>query len=107
MTDLRDLTEREREVLRVMVSVLSDETTALADTIRVIRECDCGCATIIFGDQADNHLLADSLVEVGGDSVLLFGWEGGPLTSMEIAWVSDEPPKEFPPPHTLTPRRRA
>ena len=97
----RDLTEQEAAVLAAMLSVASQQYSV--GTLRVTGTCKCGCPTIHFNDSPNARLLAKGGVRDSTDVVLLFVDEAGGLSSLELVWVSDQPPAALPPPSSLVP----
>jgi hypothetical protein len=100
----RPLTARERKVLDFLVSIDGPAAEALraqAATASVTGECQCGCGAIDL--QVDRKRTPRAEVgrpvetdKVSADpeevlSLLLWG-EGGWISSIEVAWISTEPP---------------
>jgi hypothetical protein len=103
----RELTDREREVLEVLVARAAaagpNRASQLAQ-LRVVGTCGCGCPTIHFGHQDPSkgiEVVADVAVRETNDAILLFVSEHGFLDSLEYVWVGDDIPAEFPPPNLL------
>lgn len=96
----RPLTEREAAVLHEMLRGTPFEATVI-DELRVVGKCDCGCPTIHFTDQPNTSTIAHARVADTDDTLLLFA-DGVRLSSLELAWVSDEPPDELPPASSVT-----
>ena len=70
----------------------------LAD-VRVSGTCGCGCPTISFSgfnEPGGIEVAADAAVDGASGAILLFVSSTGQLVSLEYAWVTDEPPTEFP-----------
>lgn len=101
----RSLTPRERDLVDELLrrSEVSIPVAAI-DGLRVVGQCDCGCPTVHFNGGTNGPLLASARVDGTYDEVLLFaGGDDGPLSSLELAWMADAPPSEFPPLSGLTP----
>jgi hypothetical protein len=112
----RSLTERERETLEFILSGDFRGAAALriqAQSAKVTGSCKCGCATIDLEVDRNSSPRADlaSYQPVaaegrfdGIDSCgLLLFTDDGWLSGLEIWYVADEPPREFPPPEMFEP----
>jgi hypothetical protein len=114
----RPLSERERAALDFLLAVEApgvDELRAQAVTARVVGRCTCGCATIdIAVDRRRGHaseLMRSPAIEARTElsedldeffELLLFV-DGGWLSSLEIVYYGDQPPRELPPPGSFLP----
>jgi hypothetical protein len=99
----RPLSDRERELVDELLrrSDVSIPATDI-DALRVVGGCTCGWPTVYFNGGANGPLIASAYVDGTHDEVLLFaGGDNGPLSSLELAWIADSPPKAFPPPSRL------
>lgn len=76
---------------------------AAVDDLRVVGMCDCGCPTIHFTAGPNAHTIAEAHVADSNDTLLLFVDAADELSSLELAWVSDEPPDELPPSSSVRP----
>ena len=107
----RPLSAREAETLQFILSVEDDRLIPLreqAATATVVRRCTCGCATIDlsvnqevagrFDDRPDFWITSTAVPDPDlPEAYFLYlfvrdGW----LSSLEIAYI-DEPPPKFPP----------
>jgi len=110
----RSLTARERAALDFLLSADAPTVEALriqAQSVRATGYCSCGCPSIHL--QADSEQAPEAMerfpvissVNVPGDGEdtlwLLLFTERGWLSFLEIAWIADHPPKEFPSPDSL------
>jgi hypothetical protein len=110
----RELTEREREILTFLLEADfqgAPELRVQAQSAKVAGMCKCGCATIDLEVDRDRSPRAElssrvpiqtsprpeTPVEDGLVSLILWT-EDGWLSGVEISFISDEPPREFPPP---------
>ena len=112
----RTLTERERGILNFLLNAEFQGAAALraqAETAKVTALCGCGCASIHLEVDRDRSPRAELMsripVEASGKAVedgglILFADEGW-LSYLEIWYVTDEPPPEFPPPSRFDPPR--
>jgi hypothetical protein len=95
------MSPHERAVLVALVEATGDDSLMdqLAD-VRVVSGCPCGCPSIHFkeptglGLELVAHAAVDDREFLG--SLLLFVTDGT-LDNLDFAWVTDSPPKEFPP----------
>jgi hypothetical protein len=104
----RPLTDREREVLDVLLAVDFSGVEVLreqAGTVVVVGRCDCGCPTVYFAEHSGRHRLIVDGESSEGQDVLLFAGPSG-LDSMESSWTTDSPPADFPPASSLRVRAR-
>src|SRR5205807_158743 len=84
-----------------------------AESAKVAGSCKCGCATIYLevarngsprADLASDQPVAAEGRFNGVDTCgLLLFTDDGWLSSLEIWYVADEPPREFPPPEMFEP----
>jgi hypothetical protein len=118
----RPLTWREREVLDFLVSIDDPAAEALrvqATTAQVTGECDCGCGAISLevdregtpqavqaGRMADHFGPITTYTDPKDpeETLWLLLWtEGGWISYIEIAWISEKPPKGLPSPEGFLP----
>ena len=85
----------------MLLAHAGDAPFDLAD-LRVVGRCDCGCPTVHFTTAPNGPVVAAAEVAGTNDSILLFrSGDTEELGSLELVWVGDDPPPEFPPPAAL------
>lgn len=73
------------------------------DGLTVTGGCKCGCPTVHFREgNSGLHLVAEATNAQQDQTVLLFVGDDGVLESMELTWVTDDVPSDFPDPGSLT-----
>jgi len=98
---VRSITEQELAVINQAVRVGAVKGSELPlldhlDSLRVVRECDCGCASVDFEQLSHGQLpslVADAIGETpGGErvNVLVFAY-GGRFTALEIVGYAADP----------------
>ena len=107
-TKLRPLEADERKLLEFMLSVEfpgRDELLSQMDSLRVSRECECGCGTVNFvAIEPVTCAICREPIPVearsAGVQVLLFVRKGM-LSSLEIVYITDARPLPYPKPDDL------
>lgn len=106
----RPLTERERSVLDVLLSVDFDRVEDLrrqAADVVVVGMCGCGCPSIDFvnGRGLGMSLRVNASIRGTNDGLFLYTIEdpdrGECLGGIEYVGVGEKDPAEFPPPDLL------
>jgi hypothetical protein len=109
----RSLTARERATLDFLLSADVPGVEALriqARSVRATGRCSCGCPSIhlrVDSEQAPHAagfpvISSVSDPEDSGETLwLLLFVEGGRLSYLEIAWIAERAPNEFPAPDLL------
>lgn len=104
----RSLTTVERRVLETMLAIDFEGVETVRESAQhalVAGQCGCGCPSVSFvrDDPSEGILLVAEAI-VADDplqTVLLFTNDDGDLAALELMWMTDEPPPEFPDPARL------
>jgi hypothetical protein len=104
--DHRRLTPIERAVLHRLLGAPihgAERLREQADDLRVVGGCDCGCPSINFQTDQPGGIgvAAEGLVPDRDRSVLLFVDGADRLYSLELMWITDAPPTDWPDPASL------
>jgi hypothetical protein len=104
--DHRRLTPIEQAVLDRLLGALiegAERLRAQADDLRVVGGCGCGCPSINFQSDLPGGIgiVAEGLVPDRDRSVLLFVDGADRLYSLELMWMTDAPPTDWPDPASL------
>jgi hypothetical protein len=102
----RPLTAVERAVLDRLLGVEFDGVEVLRDQVKdllVTGGCGCGCPTINFqeGPSGGLGIVTEAWTPTKDRSVLLFVDGKRRLQSLELQWMTDAPPTEWPDPDEL------